>query len=68
MQRCLMSGEKMRDAEELKAIDGMTYLASAPDGEIINSMILHNGKIYVSTNKHIYVLENDKRLSLWGDA
>ena len=52
----------MRDAKEIETLDGMTYLASAPKGEIIQSMAACDGEIYVCTDKHIYVLKDKKRL------
>lgn len=52
----------MRDAEEIKTIDGMKYLASAPKGEIIKSMVVYERKLFVCTDKHIYTLEDGKRL------
>ena len=52
----------MRDAEGLETMKGMKYLASVPDGEIIEHITTHDGKLFVATNKHIYILEDEKRL------
>lgn len=52
----------MRDAKELKTMDRMEYLASAPDGEIITDMVVHDGDLFVSTENHIYILKDMKRL------
>lgn len=52
----------MRDAKGLETMDGFKYLASVPDGEEITGMTIHDNTIYVSTNKHIYKLVDDKRL------
>ena len=52
----------MRDAEELKTIDGMEYLASAPKGETIVDMVERGGVLYVATSKHVYKLINEVRL------
>jgi hypothetical protein len=54
----------MRNAEELNTIDGMKYLASVPKNEIIKAMAVYEGKLFVTTDKHIYTLEDDKRLEL----
>ena len=53
---------KMRDAKFLNTLDGMEYLASAPKGENIKSMVVHGGVLFVATDKHIYTLEDGKRL------
>jgi len=52
----------MRDIKELNSIDGLEYLASVPDGEIIKHMASNNGEIFIATDKHIYMLENGKWL------
>ena len=52
----------MRDANELSKIDGMKYLASVPKGEIIKDMVVHDGKLFIATDKHVYTLEDGKRL------
>lgn len=54
----------MRDAKDLTSMDGMEYLASAPDGEIIKDMVVHNDVLFVATDKHLYVLKDNKRLEL----
>ncbi len=54
----------MRNAKEIKTIDGMRYLASAPKNENITGLAEVDGKLYVSTEKHIYTLEDEKRLEL----
>ncbi len=57
----------MRDANELKGIDGMQYLASAPKGEIFISLVAKDDAIYAATDKHIYKLVGDKRLEKLAD-
>lgn len=57
----------MRDADELQTLDGMKYLASVPEGEVINSMAEWKGDIFVATNKHVYVLRGEKRLERIGE-
>ncbi len=52
----------MRDADELTTLSGVSYLASVPEGEVINAMVIHDGKLFVSTDKHVYTLEDGKRL------
>lgn len=54
----------MRNAEGLSTIDGMEYLASVPKGETIVGMTVFDGTIFVATDKHIYTLEDGKRLEL----
>ncbi|GAG35120.1 unnamed protein product [marine sediment metagenome] len=51
----------MRDAAELKTLDGFKYIASVPEGEIIRAMVVKDN-LYVATDKHIYKLIADKRL------
>ncbi len=58
----------MRDAKELETMDGMKYLASVPDDEIIKSMQVLSGKIFVATDKRIYTLEDEKRLERLGGS
>lgn len=58
----------MRDAEELYKMDGMNYLASAPNNEIIKNMVVYEGKLFVATDKHIYTLEDEKRLEFIGSV
>lgn len=52
----------MIDAKDLYKIDGMSYLASVPKGEIIKDMVVHDGILFVATDKNIYTLEDNKRL------
>jgi hypothetical protein len=52
----------MIDTEELKGIDGMSYIASAPNGETITGMAVCGDKLFVSTGSALYVLTDDKRL------
>ena len=54
----------MRDAKELHSINGFKYLASVPKDEIIKSMAVKDGKLFVATDKHIYTLEDEKRLEI----
>ena len=54
----------MRDANGLESIDGMDYVASVPDGEIITDMVVCDGVIFISTGKHIYCLTDKKHLEL----
>ena len=55
---------EMRNADGLQTIDGMEYLASAPDGETIVWMVVRNDILYVATEKHLYRLVDEKRLAL----
>ena len=52
----------MRDATGLNTLDGFKYVASVPKGEEIISMVVNDGVLYVSTDKHIYKFVDDKRL------
>jgi hypothetical protein len=52
----------MRASEELKGIDGLEYIASAPSGEIIKHMAMVDGVLFVATDRHLYALEDGKRL------
>ena len=52
----------MRSANGLQYCDGMEYIASVPKGETIVSMVVFGEKLYVSTDKDIYVLADDRRL------
>ena len=52
----------MIDAKELRGLDNMTYVASMPKGEIIKDMVVHDGILFVATDKNIYTLEDGKRL------
>jgi len=52
----------MRDAKDLKSMDGVKYVASVPDGEIIISMCVSNGVLFIATSKHIYMMVDNKRL------
>lgn len=54
----------MRDAEGIQTIDGFNYLASVPEGEVIVSMAVNNDMLFVATDRHIYVLVDDKRLEM----
>jgi len=38
----------------------MKLLASVPDGEIIVSMVEHKGQVIVATDKHVYLMGEDK--------
>ncbi len=58
----------MRNACELLNMDNLVYLASAPKGEIIKSIASLEGRLYVCTEKHIYILIDDKRLEAVDDA
>lgn len=51
----------MRNANGLETLDGMEYLASCPDGEIITGMVAKGDSLYVSTDKHIYKLADERR-------
>ncbi len=52
----------MRDAKELETIDGLDYLASAPEGETIIAMVESCGELFVATDKHLYQFADKKRL------
>lgn len=52
----------MRDAAGLETMDGMEYLASCPEGEVITGMVVFNDSLYVTTDKHIYKLTDNKIL------
>lgn len=52
----------MRDAKEIEKLTGMTYIASAPEGEIIVDMTIFNNHLYIVTDRHLYKLTDDKRL------
>ena len=52
----------MRDAEPLKTMDGMKYIASVPDDEDIVAMVEHEGTLFVASDKHLYILADRKRL------
>lgn len=52
----------MRDASGLESIDGMEYIASVPTGENIVSMVVKDGVLFISTDKHIYKFVAEKRL------
>ena len=58
----------MRDASGLETMAGANYIASVPQDELIVSMVVHDGKLYISTNKHIYILKDDKRLELFSES
>jgi hypothetical protein len=58
----------MRDAKGMQTIDGMEYLASIPEGEIIVDMTVHQGTLYVASEKHIYRLVDNKRLERLNDV
>ena len=57
----------MRDADEFNNMDGMEYIASIPDGEIVVAMTVCGGNLYVASDKHLYVLADKKRLEQVGD-
>lgn len=52
----------MREASGLETIDGLKYIASTPAGEFITGMVMFEGKLIITTDKHIYTLEDSKRL------
>jgi len=52
----------MIDSEDLDGMEGMSYLAKVPDGEVITGLTVHNGGLYVVTETNIYKLVDDKRL------
>ena len=54
----------MRDAKNLLTMDGMAYVASVPEGEIITGIVTAGNELFVSTNKHIYLLVDRKRLEI----
>ena len=52
----------MIEAKKLKGIDGLEYLASAPNGEIIIDMVVFDGELFLATKENIYILKDKKRL------
>lgn len=52
----------MRDATGLEFLINCEYLASVPEGETIVSMVVHDGQLFVATEKHVYQLLDNKRL------
>jgi len=52
----------MRDAADLKTLDGMVYIASVPRDENIISIVVKGKTLFVATDKHIYKLVKNKRL------
>jgi len=54
----------MIDAKRLSGLDGMEYVASVPDGEIIIGLQIHEGKLFVATSSNIYLLRDEKRLEI----
>jgi hypothetical protein len=56
----------MRDAKGMETMDGVQYLASCPDGETIVAMVVHHYKLYIATEKHIYRLDDERRLTRIG--
>ena len=54
----------MRDAKEITKIDGFDYLASVPEGETVVSMAVHQDTLFVATDRHVYMLCDNKRLEL----
>ena len=43
--------------------DGLKLFASAPDGEVIVSMIKHDDGVFVATDKNVYLLTEDGQMS-----
>ncbi len=46
----------------IKKISGREHVASLPEGETIVSMVNHNGKVLVASNKNIYFLNEKTQL------
>ena len=40
-------------------LPNMVKFSSVPDGEVIVSMVEHNGKVVVASDKYVYVMEDD---------
>jgi hypothetical protein len=37
----------------------MKKVLGVPDGELVVSMVIHDGRVLVATNKHVYIQGND---------
>ncbi len=58
----------MIDAKKLNGISGAQYLASIPSGEIIIQMTVFKDQLFIASDKHVYVLTDDKRLEVISES
>lgn len=46
----------------IKKISSCKHIASLPEGEIVVSMTTHKGKVFVTSNKNVYFLNEKNQL------
>lgn len=52
----------MKGTNKLKGLDGMEYICSVPKGEKIIALATCQDRLFVATDKDLYVLADEKRL------